>query len=233
MNHRVALVAVTAVTAALAAPAVAGAQALPGTPALPADPGLPLPPDASTDPVTGIVTTVTGTVLGVLDPITGQVVPAPSAPPPSGTGGEAGAPDPSSAKPPAPKAPATAPSAGTAPSRNTDTTAPRLQFRVDRRTDYRTARSKGIRVVARCNETCRATLRIVRGKQVGRKRVRLVGMRTYVLRVKLNKRGKAVTARARKTTRMRVTGRAVDAAGNRSALVKKTAYVRAAKRSRR
>ena len=55
-------------------------------------------------------------------------------------------------------------------------------------------------------------------------------MRTYVLRVKLNKRGKAVAAKSRKSTKLRVTGRAVDTAGNLSSTVKKTAYVRAAKK---
>ena len=54
-------------------------------------------------------------------------------------------------------------------------------------------------------------------------------MRTYILRVKLNKRGRAVAARSRKSTKLRVTGRAVDTAGNLSSTVRKTAYVRAAK----
>ena len=83
MNHRVALVAVAAAGAALAAPGMAAAQ-LP-TPPLPAPPPLPLPlplpPGSSADPVTGVVTTVTGVVLGVLDPVTGQLIPDPAAPP--------------------------------------------------------------------------------------------------------------------------------------------------------
>ncbi|UGS34797.1 hypothetical protein [Capillimicrobium parvum] len=223
MNHRVALVAVTAVGAALAAPGMAAAQ-------LPAPPSL--PPGSSADPVTGVVTTVTGIVLGVLDPVTGQLVPAPAAPPPppedpqaQGAGGAGNPP----AAPPA----AGAPVKGTAPISAKDSTAPRLQLRVDRRTEAATARRSGIRVIARCSEDCTATLRVLRGKQVGRKRVTMSKMRTYILRVKLNKRGRAVAARSRTSTKLRVTGRAVDTAGNLSSTVRKTTYVRAAKPARR
>jgi hypothetical protein len=226
MSQRLALLAATAAGAALAAPGVANAQLpVPPAPPLPAPPAVPLPPRVSTDPVTGVVTTVEGTVLGVLDPVTGQLVPAPS-PPPAASDPEA---ESGAAKPPSPATTAPRPTTTTAPSVR-DTTAPRLQLRVDRHTDSPTARRSGIRVVARCSEDCTATLRVLRGTQVGRKRVKLAKMRTYVLKVKLNRRGRAVAAKVRRTTKLRVTGRAVDTAGNLSSTVRKTAYVRAVRR---
>jgi hypothetical protein len=226
---RVAAVAATCCAPLAAQSAAAQAQALPP---------LPIPTDALVD-ATGQVFDAAGNLLGVVDAVTGLLIPASPAPSPADTG-----PAPPSGAPSAPPAPTpTAPTPTAAPTTTTssttskpapgpraDTVAPGLSLRVTHATSYRAARKKGLRVTARCTEACRLTLRLTKGAQYAMLTRTLPANRTKSFDLKLNKGARAVLAQTRRATRLTLRGQAVDAAGNRGRIISRTAIVKAGRR---
>jgi hypothetical protein len=250
------IVVVVALAALLAGPAAALAQLplpLPPVPTPPAPPALPLPqlpvpipdapqiplpPDATVDP-SGIVSDPTGTVIGILDPVTGGVAPTvPSVPtlpavPGTGSGGGTGsgstgtaAGSGAGAAPGTTRRPAAAgATGGTSSTTARDTRAPKLTLRASKRTSAATARKRGVRVVARCDEACTVTVHVLRGGRVGALTKRLAAGHSTTLQVKLTAQARKAIASARRSSKLTVSATAVDAAGNRAKAVRRAASV--------
>jgi hypothetical protein len=221
---RIAAVAATCCAPLAAQPAAAQAQALPP---------LPIPTDALVD-ATGQVFDAAGNLLGVVDAVTGLLIPAGPAPSPADTGPAPppGAPSAPPAPPPTPApTPTTSPTTSPpAAGPRADTVAPGLSLRVTHATSYRAARTKGLRVTARCTEACRLTLRLTKGAQYAMLTRTLPANRTTSFDLKLNKGARAVLAQTRRATRLTLRGQAVDAAGNRGRIISRTAIVEARRR---
>jgi hypothetical protein len=196
---------------ALAVPAGASAQ-LPSVPGVPLPelplPDLPLPdvplPDVPVDP-SALPLPDTG-----LTPAGGGGAPTPAGSPGGGPSGSAG-------RPGAPGAPTSGTPVPTSSNSSTvdDAQAPKLTLAVARKTSAASARRRGLRVTARCDRACTVTVRVTGRATYGTVTRRLAARRVTVLRVRLNRSGRAAVARARRATRLTVTGQAVDAAGHR------------------
>jgi hypothetical protein len=246
----IAAVAVTCTTPVIvpaAAPAQSGLPSVPGVPALPPAPppppalpgvpDLPPPPGSGVDPATGVVTAATGEVLGVLDPLTGLVLPgSASGGSDAGSGGSttsggsgSGAGGSSTSTPTTPPRPTGADATGAAGS-SSDRAAPTLTLRVVRTTSAATARRRGVKVTARCSEICRVTLRLTKDGQYGSLSTALKAGRTTTLHLRLNRGAKGIIAVSRKRSKLLLRGQAIDQAGNRGAILRRTAYVQAARR---
>jgi hypothetical protein len=230
------------VIAAVAATCCAPLAALPAATRAQSLPPLPIPTEALVD-ATGQVFDAAGNLLGVVDSVTGLLIPASPSPPAAGAG--SAPPSCSTSAPPTPTTPApttttapttpapatpTASTSTPAPGPRADTVAPGLSLRVTHETSYRGARRKGLRVTARCTEACRLTLRLTKGAQYAMLTTTLHANRTTALQLRLNKGARQVLAQRRRATRLTLRGQAVDAAGNRSRILSRTAIVKAGRR---
>jgi hypothetical protein len=247
----IAAVAATCSAPVLALPAAASAQALPvptDPPQLPSLPALPVPIPIPTDAVVTVIGQVfdaAGNLLGVVDSVTGLLIPA--APPetpvdpgttPSGSpSGSTSAPvQPSSTTTSSTSTTPTTSAGGTSsstpasvPSRE-DTVAPGLSLRVRHATHYRSARRKGLRVTARCTEACRLTLRLTKGAQYASLTKTLPANKTTTLALRLSSGAKQVLRRAKHATKLTLRGQAVDAAGNHSTIISRKTIVKPRRR---
>jgi hypothetical protein len=261
MRKLMGMAAVVAACAApvLALPASASAQSLPALPIpvptdpsqlpappvpLPSLPPLPIPTDAIVNAL-GQVFDQAGNLLGVVDSVTGLLIPASPTPSPTPTdtgstpsGSPSGSTSSSSASsvpkkqtppPVAARPPSSDTATNTAASRD-DADAPGLSMLVTHATRYKTARAKGLRVTARCTEACRLTLRLTKGAQYAMLSTTLPANTTTNLKLKLNKGARKVLARSRRATKLTLRGQAVDAAGNHSAIIRRTTIVKAGRR---
>jgi hypothetical protein len=178
-------------------------------------------------------------VIGILDPVTGGVAPTlpavPSLPGAPGTGGGSGTGGGGSGtgsgtatRPGTTTRPN--PSGATSSTTARDTRAPKLALRASRRTSATTARRRGVRVVARCDEACTVTVHLLRGGRAGALTKKLAAGRSTTLQVKLTSKVRKALAASRHTAKLTVSATAADAAGNRTKAVRRTAYVTAARR---
>jgi hypothetical protein len=117
----------------------------------------------------------------------------------------------------------------TAASRD-DNDAPGLSLLVTHATSYKTARAKGLRIIARCTEDCRLTLRLTKGAQYAMVSRTLQGNTTTSFDLKLNKGAKKVLASSKRATKLTLRGQAVDGAGNHSAIISRSTIIRAGRR---
>jgi hypothetical protein len=228
MKKLVGIVAVTATCAApvVAVPAAAQAQSPLPTPALPE---LPIPTDALVNTINQVFD-VAGNLLGVVDTVTGLLIPAAPAQTPLDTsGGPSGAPTTATTPPTTPPVTPTTPAPTTttsAASKSEDTSPPGLALRVTYSTSAKAARAKGLRVTAMCTEACRLTLRLTKGSQYGAATKALQAGKVTSFNLKLNTGAKKVVAVAKKATTLTLRGQATDLAGNRSPIVSRTTVIK-------
>jgi hypothetical protein len=232
MKKLVGIVAVTATCAApvVAVPAAAQAQSPLPTLPTPALPELPIPTDALVTTINQVFD-VAGNLLGVVDTVTGLLIPAAPAQTPLDTsGGPSGAPTTATTPPTTPPATPTTTTTTTtttsAASKSEDTSPPGLALRVTYSTSAKAARAKGLRVTAMCTEACRLTLRLTKGSQYGALTKALQAGKVTSFNLKLNTGAKKVVAVAKKATTLTLRGQATDLAGNRSPIVSRTTMIK-------
>lgn len=98
---------------------------------------------------------------------------------------------------------------------------PTLTLTVKKKQTTRSARSKGLKVAARCNVACKVTLRLLKGTTVVGSGSKNLPTHSGTVKVKLTKKAKKTLKRARKA-KFRLFGGAQDAASRTSSPVVKT-----------